>query len=94
MYLPLHLPRFKITFLFMELLEQLEERVMALLNELEALKKENASLIDQQQTVLTELAEENSSLQARLEIEQQRNNSALERIDSLVQRIKERLDNQ
>ncbi|MDR2076081.1 MAG: hypothetical protein LBP61_04005 [Desulfovibrio sp.] len=89
----------------MELLEQLEERVTALLTRLESLAKENASLREQAES-FPALEEENASLKEKLaglvalereirslrderDRERQKNRAALTRLDTLVRRMKD-----
>lgn len=72
----------------MELLDLLEQRVSALLVKLDALAAENASLKQAQAQELSALADENKALHDELEKERTRNNTALTRIEALVERIK------
>lgn len=73
----------------MELLDQLEQRISALLTRVDALALENASLKEQQAGELAALAEENHGLRRELEQEREKNNAALARIEAIVERIKE-----
>ena len=73
----------------MELLDLLEQRVSALLVRLAALSAENDSLKQDQARELSALADENTALRDELEKERARNNTALTRIEALVERIKE-----
>jgi DNA repair exonuclease SbcCD ATPase subunit len=89
----------------MELLEQLEERVTALLAKLENLAKENASLREQAE-VFSALEKENAELKTKMadlvaleranrtlrderDRERQKNRAALTRLDVLVRRMKD-----
>lgn len=76
----------------MELLDQLEERISALLVRMDALAAENASLKQGQANELSALAEENHAL--RQELEQERANTAnsLSRLEGLIALIKEQTD--
>ena len=76
----------------MELLDLLEQRVSALLARVETLSAENASLKREQAGELSALAEENDALRNELEKERARNNTALTRIEALVERIKEQTE--
>ena len=76
----------------MELLDLLEQRISALLVRLGALSAENESLKQDQAQELSVLADENKSLRDELERERARNNTALARIEALVERIKEQTD--
>ena len=78
----------------MELLDLLEQRVSALLARVETLSAENASLKREQAGELSVLAEENDALRNDLEKERARNNTALTRIEALVERIKEQTEQQ
>lgn len=78
----------------MELLDLLEQRVSALLARVETLSAENASLKREQAGELSALAEENDALRNELEKERARNNTALTRIEALVERIKEQTEQQ
>ena len=78
----------------MELLDLLEQRVSALLARAEALSAENASLKREQAGELSALAEENDASRNELEKERARNNTALTRIEALVERIKEQTEQQ
>ncbi len=73
----------------MELLDFLEQRVSTLLARLAALSAENESLKQDQASELSALADENKALRDELEKERARNNTALTRIEALVERIKE-----
>ena len=76
----------------MELLDLLEQRISALLVRLGALSAENESLKQDQAQELSVLADENKSLRDELERERARNNTALARIEALVERIKEQTE--
>ena len=78
----------------MELLDLLEQRVSALLAKVETLSAENSSLKREQAGELSALAEENDALRNELEKERARNNTALTRIEALVERIKEQTEQQ
>ena len=76
----------------MELLDLLEQRVSALLARLNELSAENDLLKQAQAHELSALADENQALRDELEKERGRNNTALTRIEALVERIKEQTD--
>lgn len=76
----------------MELLDLLEQRVSALLARLDELSAENDLLKQAQAHELSALADENQALRDELEKERGRNNTALTRIEALVERIKEQTD--
>jgi FtsZ-binding cell division protein ZapB len=73
----------------MEILQQLEQRIGALLDRLAALTAENASLKATQERELSALAQENNSLKEELDRERGNNAEALSRIEALIERIKE-----
>jgi hypothetical protein len=73
----------------MELLQQLEQRIDALLDRQNALQAENAALRASQEEELSALAQENSNLREELERERTRGVEALSRIEALIERIKE-----
>jgi cell shape-determining protein MreC len=76
----------------MELLDQLERRVGALLSRVETLAAENIALKTGREQELLSLQEENRVLRQKLELEQSRNSNALARIETLVERLKEQAD--
>ena len=76
----------------MELLEQLEQRVTALLTRLDDLSRENAALRKTAEESASERETEVHRLAAALEEERQKNRTALARVETLVERIKERTD--
>ena len=76
----------------MELLDLLEQRVNALLAKVDALSTENVVLKQKQALELSALANENTVLRDELEKERARNNTALTRIEALVERIKEQTE--
>lgn len=78
--------------LVMELLDLLEQRISALLARLDALQAENVSLKQEQARELAALADENKALRDEMERERARNNTALTRIEALVERIKEQTE--
>lgn len=78
----------------MEALEQLERRISALLAELDSLRAENAALKNDQTEKTASLTAENSTLRASLAREQEKNSDTLTRIDNILQRLKERTDNE
>ena len=76
----------------MELLEQLESQVEALLARLDRLKAENANIISESADVAARndaLDEENQQLREALENEEKLRTEALNRIDALLRRIQE-----
>ena len=76
----------------MELLEQLEARVEALLAELDRLREENNRLRGELEGVTghrNSLEEENRGLREALEQGESLRNEALRRIDALLHRIEE-----
>lgn len=75
----------------MELLNQLESRITELLDQLDALQKENAVLREQLTNEINTVAEENARLSQELEQERQRNNEAAERVEAIMGRLRERL---
>lgn len=76
----------------MELLEQLEQQVLALLARVDALNGEKAGRDEAWAEERTALAEENRLLREELQKEQDRNRNALERVEALLARIKERAE--
>ena len=71
----------------MEILNQLEEHVAIILAKLESLKAENSTLNVQAESV-SALEAEIQSLRKEVDEERQKNQTALARVDALVQRIK------
>ncbi len=78
----------------MELLEQLEQRIFALLDRVDALAAENATLKQAQAEELSSLAEENHSLRLELEQERSINQSASARLTDILHRIRERTEHE
>ena len=76
----------------MEQLEQLETRVYALLARIDELRAENASLQQADSRRLHELEAENETLRRQLIAEQEKSAAVLERIDSVLLRLKERAE--
>ncbi len=74
-----------------ELLDLLEERVTALLQETQALRQENETLRRELSDKTAPLAEENRSLHDALAQEQAIKETAAKRIDALLLRITERI---
>ncbi len=72
----------------MELLEQLEERVTALLSKMESLAAENAALKARTEAS-SSLEEENRVLKETLTEERRKNEAALARVDAILQQIKD-----
>jgi cell division protein ZapB len=76
----------------MKILDQLEQRVAALLARTESLVKENASLKEAQARDLDALVEENQALKEALDRERAKNADALKRVEALVGHIREQTD--
>jgi cell division protein ZapB len=76
----------------MELLDQLECRVSALLSRVEALAYENTTLKTGRGQEASSLQEENRALRQELELERSKNSNALTRIEALVERLREQVD--
>ena len=76
----------------MELLEQLERQVGALLSKVEALATENALLKMGQEQKASSLQEESRALKQELELERSKNSKALTRIEALVERLRAQAD--
>lgn len=76
----------------MEILDQLEQRISALLTDMERLSGENASLRESRARDTEALAEENRQLKHALEHERSRNAEALTRLEKLVERIRVKTD--
>jgi FtsZ-binding cell division protein ZapB len=76
----------------MELLDQLERRIGALLSRVETLAVENAALKTGREQELFSLQEENRALRQELELERSKNSNALTRIEALVERLREQAD--
>jgi cell shape-determining protein MreC len=72
----------------MELLDQLERQVGALVSRVEALAAENAALKAGREQKTVSLQEENRVLRQELELERSKNSTALTRIEALVERLK------
>lgn len=72
-----------------ELLDLLEERVTALLEEVRSLRLENDQLRRDLADKIAPLAEENASLQEALLQEQITRETAADRIDALLRRLSE-----
>ena len=76
----------------MELLDQLERQVGALLSRVEALAAENAALKTGQEQKTASLQEENHALRQELELERNKSSNALSRIEALVERLRAQAD--
>lgn len=76
----------------MEVLDQLEQRISALLTGMERLTAENAALRESRARDAEALAEENRQLKQALEHERGRNAEALVRVEKLVERIRVKTD--
>ncbi|GHV50552.1 hypothetical protein FACS1894168_1830 [Deltaproteobacteria bacterium] len=74
-----------------EILDLLEKRVIALVEEVRGLKRENARLRQELNDKIGPLAEENASLQKALAQEKSTRETAAKRIDALLQRVTERV---
>ncbi len=78
----------------MELLDQLERRIGALLSRIEALTAENLSLKQEQEDMFSSFQEENQTLKQELELERNKNAGALTRIEALVERLREQAEHE
>ena len=76
----------------MELLDQLERQVGALLSRVEALTAENAALKAARGQETASLQGESRALRQKLELEQNKNSTALMRIEALVERLRAQAD--
>lgn len=76
----------------MELLNKLEHHIGALLSKVEALTAENASLKKEREQERFGMLEENRVLKEELEAERSKNSAALMRIEALVERLREQVD--
>lgn len=76
----------------MELLDRLEREIGSLLARLDALTQENATLRQTNEFELGTLAEENDALRRALDEERAKNASALERLENIMERIRERVE--
>lgn len=76
----------------MELLDQLERQVGALLSRVETLAAENAALKTGREQEAFSLQEENRVLRQELELERSKNSNALTRIETLVERLRVQAD--
>ena len=76
----------------MELLDQLERQIGALLSRVDTLADENTALKTGREQEIFSLQEENRTLQQELEMERSRNSNALTRIEALVERLREQTD--
>jgi predicted nuclease with TOPRIM domain len=74
----------------MELIEQLEQRISALLDRLDRLVAENAALKEEHLKELQALKDDNESLRNELAGERSMTTEAVARIESIVARIKDR----
>jgi DNA-binding MarR family transcriptional regulator len=74
----------------MELIEQLEQRISALLDKLDRLVAENAALKAEHAEAIKALKAENDTLGKELAGERSLTADAVTRIESIVARIKER----
>lgn len=72
-----------------ELLDLLEERVTALIDEVRDLRRDNAQMKQELKEKIDSLAEENSALRDTLAQEQNTRETAASRIDALLQRLTE-----
>jgi hypothetical protein len=74
----------------MELIKQLEQRISALLDKLDRLVAENASLKEGHAKAIKALTDENDKLRNELEGERSLTTDAVARIESIVALIKDR----
>ncbi len=74
-----------------ELLDALDERVTTLLGEIDSLRQENIQLRQDLAEKTAPLAEENAALQEALAQERIAKQTAVSRIDSLLQRLAEHM---
>ena len=72
----------------MELLDQLERQIGALLSRVEALAAENLALKTGREQETFSLQEENRVLRQELELERSKSSNALTRIEALVERLR------
>ena len=74
-----------------ELLDLLEERVSSLMDEVHALRQENAQLRRDMTEKTAPLVEQNSVLQEALDQERNTREAAAKRLDALLQRLNEHM---
>ncbi|MDR1685542.1 MAG: cell division protein ZapB [Desulfovibrio sp.] len=74
----------------MELIEQLEQRIGALLDKFDRLVAENAALKEEHAKATKALKDENDKLRNELAVERSLTTDAVARIESIVARIKDR----
>lgn len=74
----------------MEIMDILENKIDALLNELSSVERDKENVLHDYQTRLTELLAENTALKDELEQEKMLKNEILSRIDTLLLKLKER----
>jgi regulator of replication initiation timing len=86
----LHLSEKGATGEHMELIDQLEQRISALLDKLDRLVAENAVLKEEHAEAIKVLKAENDSLKNKLAGERSLTTEAVARIESIVARIKDR----
>ena len=76
----------------MELLDRLEKRMEELFAKIILLQKEKASLEQENCEAVQTLQSENTSLKEALLLEQQRNALVLERVEKILQQVKEQAE--
>lgn len=74
----------------MELLDQLEQRIESMLTSISTLQEENHRLKEEVDQGLSALADENRALKESLEEERKMRESVLQRVDSLIGKLKDR----
>jgi hypothetical protein len=79
-------------FTAMELLDQLEQRIGALLAKLDALSTENAALKEGKARELASITGENTALRQELERERAKTAASLSRLEGIIALIKEQTD--
>lgn len=76
----------------MELIDQLEQRIEGMLQGMTTLREENRRLKEEVDLGLAALEEENRSLKEELEQERSMREAVLQRVDSLLAKLKDQTD--